>query len=68
MKVASQVCSGKGCGKPALYSVHVVSSDGTFFYCEECREMFAASVQNVPEDRREALLKEIVITSLVRET
>jgi hypothetical protein len=61
MKASARVCSGKDCGKPPAYSVHVVSSDGRFFYCEQCRGEFTASLKNVPEDRREALLKEIVI-------
>lgn len=57
-------CSGKDCGKPATHSVQVESSKGKFYYCDDCKDIFAGSLKNVPEDRREALLKDIVIAPL----
>lgn len=63
-KSAGYTCSGKDCGKPAVYSVRVELSSSQYFWCEGCREKFAVSVEKVPEDRREALLEGIAITPL----
>lgn len=63
-KRASYSCSGKDCGNPAVYSVKVELSSSQYYWCDKCRDMFAASLNNVPEDRREALLKDIVIAPL----
>lgn len=61
------------CGKEPDYQVALRHAPSPFYYCDPCRVEFLASLEKLPEKRREQVLAEMSFTPIdgsksVRET